>query len=110
MKTFKATGGWGELICDATTGDLIEYQRGGEWAKQGDGYDDIVRLDVDEWRAYWPSGDLFAGHDILDFGSWDASGRYTPPEQDWRKSLLADRPELLQQRKPPIADPGASDR
>lgn len=99
MKTFTATGGWGDLICDAATGNVVEYQRGGDWEKEGDGYDSIVRLDVDEWVDYWPGGNLFAGHDILDFGSWDSDGHYEGPEMDWRESLLADRPELLTERK-----------
>ena len=98
MKTFTAHGGWGELICDCETGRVLEYDRSSEWKKDGDGYDDIVRLDVDEWRAFWPNGDLCAGHDILDFGSWDKSGRYTGPETDWRENLLADRPELAKDR------------
>lgn len=98
MKTFKATGGYGDLICDAETGNVVEYQRGGDWQKEGDGYDVITRLDVDEWRTYWPSGDLFAGHDILDFGTWAIDGSYCGPEMDWRESLLEDRPELQKER------------
>lgn len=98
MKTFKATGGYGDLICDAETGNVVEYQRGGDWEKEGDGYDNLTRLDVDEWRSYWPGGDLFAGHDILDFGTWASDGSYCGPEMDWRESLLEDRPELQKER------------
>ena len=39
-----------------------------------DGYDNITRLDADEWRAFYPGEDISAGHDILDFGSWDTNG------------------------------------
>ena len=89
--TFTATGNWGELICDATTGNVIEYRHGGDWEKPGDGYDNITRLDPDEWRAFYPGEDIAAGHDILDFGSWDAEGRYVGPEMDWREHMLADK-------------------
>ena len=98
MKTFSATGNWGNLICDAESGHVIEYHRSSEWQKPGDGYDNITRLDVDEWRAYWPGGDLFAGHDILDFGSWDTDGVYVGPEIDWREELLHDQPQLTKER------------
>jgi hypothetical protein len=85
---FRASGGWGELICDSRTGLVVEYIRGGDWQKEGDGYDNIARLDVLEWRLYWgKDADLFAGHDILDFGSWDKSGHYEPAEMDWRNEV-----------------------
>jgi hypothetical protein len=89
--TFTATGGWGELICDGLTGNVIEYQRGGDWKKTGDGYDKITRLDADEWRNYYLGEDISAGHDILDFGSWDAEGTYVGPEMDWREEFAKAR-------------------
>jgi hypothetical protein len=90
-KTFSTGGNWGTLICNAETGEVIEYQRDGDWEKPGDGYDDITRLDADEWRATYPQGDIAAGHDILDFGSWDKAGVYVPAESDWRFNLWLDR-------------------
>ncbi|MEY9235372.1 hypothetical protein ABIF78_007695 [Bradyrhizobium japonicum] len=90
-KTFVANGNWGELVCDIATGNVVEYRRGGDWEKQGDGYDNITRLDADEWRATYPGGDIAAGHDILDFGSWDKAGLYVGPESDWRFSMWQDR-------------------
>lgn len=83
-KTFTANGNWGTLVCDAVTGNVVRYDRGGDWEKPGDGYDNITRLDADEWRAFYPGEDISAGHDILDFGSWDTNGHYEPAEQDWR--------------------------
>jgi hypothetical protein len=56
-----------------------------------DGYDNITRLDADEWRAFYPGEDISAGHDILDFGSWDTNGHYEPPEQDWSENFLSAR-------------------
>jgi len=41
-----------------------------------------------------PDGDLTAGHDILDFGSWDAEWQYCGPEEDWRFHLWLDRPDI----------------
>lgn len=84
--TFKATGNWGALVCDAKTGNVIEYMRGGDWEKDGDGYDTITRLDVDEWCRHYPNEPLeCAEHDILDFGSWDKNNNYEEPAHDWRK-------------------------
>lgn len=92
--TFTANGNWGDLICDVATGNVVEYQRGGDWEKEGDGYDNITRLDADEWRATYPGGDISAGHDILDFGSWDSSGLYVGPETDWRFNFWLDREDI----------------
>jgi hypothetical protein len=93
-ETFTANGNWGELTCCTVTGNILSYERGGDYEKPGDGYDNITRLDADEWRATYPGQDISAGHDILDFGSWDTSGLYVGPEQDWRESLWNDRPEI----------------
>lgn len=88
---FTASGGWGELHCDIKTGNVVRYDRGGDWEKPGDGYDTITRLDVDEWQKFYAAGEsLTAGHDILDFGSWDNTGLYVGAEMDWRFSWLAD--------------------
>lgn len=89
--TFEATGNWGSLFCDLATGLVVRYERGGEWNKPGDGYDDITRLDVDEWRSYYPGEDPAGPHDILDFGSWDEGGRYVPAEADWREEFRKSR-------------------
>jgi hypothetical protein len=88
------TGGWGELICDPVTGNVITYDRGGDWEKEGDGYDNLTRVDVDEWRRTYPEEDITAGHDILDFGTWDKDGCYVGPEEDWRFNLWTDRPNI----------------
>jgi hypothetical protein len=82
--TFKTNGGWGELVCDCDTGNVVRYDRGGDWKKEGDGYDIITRLDVDEWRNHYPGESITAGHHIFDFGLWVKSGQYVEPEHDWR--------------------------
>lgn len=87
-------GNWGELICDPVTGNVLAYNRGGDYEKEGDGYDNITRLDVDEWRHTYPEGDITAGHDILDFGSWDKDDVYVGPEEDWRFNLWAERDDI----------------
>lgn len=90
--TFTAIGNWGTLICCTVTGNVISYDReNSAWEKPGDGYDNITRLDADEWRTFYPGEDISAGHDILDFGSWDSSGVYVGPEMDWRESFRRER-------------------
>lgn len=91
FNTFVATGNWGDLVCCAATGLVVRYERLGEWQKFGDGYDDITRLDVDEWRAFYPGEDVSGPHDVLDFGSWDEAGRYVPAEADWREDFRRER-------------------
>jgi hypothetical protein len=88
---FTANGCWGTLFCDITTGNVIHYKRGSRWKKPGDGYDHIVRLDVDEWRKYYPGEDIALDHDVLDFGSWDADWVYEGPETDWREEFRRNR-------------------
>jgi hypothetical protein len=90
-KTFTASGNWGELTCDVATGDVLQYDRAGDYENAGDGYDDIVNLDSKEWQETYPEGDISAGHDILDFGSTDKAGRYVAAESDWRFNLWLDR-------------------
>jgi len=91
--TFRATGNWGELVCDITTGNVLAYEPGNDWEKEGDGYVNIVRLDADEWRAAYPGEDITLGHDILDFGSWDTDGVYVGPELEWRAEYKTMREE-----------------
>jgi len=91
-ETFTVGGSWGELVCDVKTGNVVRYNReDSDWEKEGDGYDNITRLDADEWRRTYPGGDITAGHDILDFGSWDTDGVYVEPKWDWRFNLWLDR-------------------
>jgi hypothetical protein len=103
---FKATGCWGALVCDCDTGNVVSYNRSGDWEKEGDGYDTISRLDVNEWHKTYPAGELSAGHDILDFGLWDANGVYDGPEEEaravigkGRRKELWDEPYALPQHK-----------
>lgn len=91
--TFTANGNWGVLYCEIETGLVMHYERGGEWEKPGDGYDNITRLDADEWRRFYPGENITLGHDILDFGSWDTDGRYVGPETDWREEYAKMRAE-----------------
>lgn len=98
-KMFTATGNWGTLVCDTVTGVVILYDRdNSDWEKEGDGYDNITRLDVDEWRRTYPGGDISAGHDIIDFGSWDTDGVYCAPEWDWRFNLWMDRENYAEEK------------
>lgn len=77
--TFKVTGGEGELTVCAETGDVL--------ARTPDAYPSFTRIDVAEWRAFYP-GEELAGQsvDILDTAGWEGE-RYSPAEMDFRVEL-----------------------
>jgi hypothetical protein len=92
--SFQVRGNYGILVCDAKSGLVLGYDRGGDWEKDGDGYyDDIVRMDVAEWCATYKTDDIFGVHDILDFGFWDNRGMYFEPTHSFRDDLSIDRPD-----------------
>lgn len=77
--TFKVTGGEGELTVCAETGDILE--------RTDDAYPAFTRIDVAEWRAFYP-GEELAGQsvDILDTAGWEGES-YSPAELDFRVEL-----------------------
>lgn len=89
--TFEVFGNWGTLVCCSASGNVLEYKRGGDWEKPGDGYDAIIVCDVAEWRQAYPAESLDGmSMDILDIGTWESDGSYVGPELDWRKDFRAD--------------------
>jgi hypothetical protein len=94
---FHVTGSYGDLLVNAETGAVLEYlvedDAYGPDDPEGQGYRDIVRFDVAEWRSTYSTEQL-AGLwiDILDIGFWtDKNEHYEPPENDWRKEFRANR-------------------
>jgi len=82
--TFKACGNWGTLTCDALSGNVVEYKPETD-VDPAHGYQDILRLDVNEWRRKYPDQVLEGSeHDILDFGNWDKFRNYEGPDHHWR--------------------------
>lgn len=83
-QTFTVYGNWGTLCCDAETGMVISYDHSdSDWEKPGDGYEDIVRMDINEWRQHYPGQDITKyPRDIIAFGFWTTDG-YTPPERSF---------------------------
>lgn len=78
------TGSHGTLVVDEQTGDVQHYYRENDRETREDGdYDDIARIDVEEWKRTYPQ-DTLDGGDILDFGYWMTDGTYVPPCEDWR--------------------------
>ena len=75
-------GSWGHLNADARTGRVLDCRV--DDFDEG-GYSDILRFDVDEWRAAYPGEDPQSRSiDILDLGLWTKTGLYDPPEPDFR--------------------------
>lgn len=79
--TITLHGSHGTAEFDAVTGEFISTQPD----YGGDGYPDIARLHIVEWRAAYPGEDpLTSDWDVLDWGYWTRAGQYEPPANDWR--------------------------
>lgn len=79
LPTFTVTGSEGTLTVCADTGDVL--------ARTPDAYPTFTRIDVAEWRAFYP-GEELAGQsvDILDTAGWQGED-YSPAEADFRVEL-----------------------
>jgi hypothetical protein len=69
-------GSWGQLRVDAETGDVLRLTDESKDA-QGEGYHDIARFDLEEWKRFYNQGTC-RGADILDVGYWTNEGIYEP--------------------------------
>lgn len=104
IQTLEFNGTYGDLIVNAETGEVISYEPDGDGVKftpkemaeqfaagHDEGYHDIVKLDLDEWRAYCkehhPKRKL-EGDDILMVGFWTLNGEKVEADHDWRKQML----------------------
>lgn len=73
------TGGWGKLICNVETGNVLSYEHSDSDAYGADeGYHDIVKIDIPTFRKQWIYPDV-SEVDILYVGYWLKDGRYEPP-------------------------------
>lgn len=79
LATFTVTGGEGELTVCAASGVVLD--------RTADAYPTFTRIDVAEWRAFYP-GEELAGQsvDILDTAGWEGES-YSPAELDFRVEL-----------------------
>lgn len=79
LETFTVTGGEGSLTVCAETGDVL--------SRDPSAYPSFTRIDVAEWRAFYP-GETLAGQtvDILDTAGWEGES-YSPAESDFRVEL-----------------------
>lgn len=79
LAAFTVTGGEGELTVCAASGAILD--------RTEDAYPTFTRIDVAEWRAFYP-GEELAGQsvDILDTAGWEGES-YSPAELDFRVEL-----------------------
>lgn len=78
MKTIIVISSNGELIVDATTGDVIECNL----FPNGEAIDEIKRFDLEEYKDYY--GEIHERIDILNLGYWMGC-IYEPADFDWRR-------------------------
>jgi len=85
------SGSWGELEVDPETGEVLYYypRYYDADALEGEDYNKIARLDVQEWRETYPNREMAGDtvHDILDWGYWTVDGVYEPPCESYRMDL-----------------------
>lgn len=86
---FYVQGAYGTLVACAVTGQVVAYEDREE--NDGESYDGITRMDIDEWRKHYP-GQTLGGTsmDILDIGYWEGE-KYEEPEHGWREDMQAGR-------------------
>jgi len=82
--TFTVVGSHGECIVDVESGRVRQVHDEHGTADSGE-YERILRFDVGEWSAAYPSGRLAGSRvDILDLGYALKNGAYEPPVAEWR--------------------------
>ena len=87
MTTFTVHGNYGQLTAKVSTGAVIEYEPNKEGQTD---YADIIRFDVEEYAAAYPSENL-EWIDICDIGFWTTAGEYEPPVSDFRAEIALSR-------------------
>lgn len=98
--TIEIVGNAGRLTVDTVTGLVLIYDRdeaecqaiAQEPGHTDNGYDDIVRIDIDEWKRFYVGEEVVNG-DILDWGFWVRDGTYQEAEHDWRANFITERNE-----------------
>lgn len=81
----------GLLVVEPSTGEVLralDFHGSGALAN-------VVRVDLDEWRAAWRSDPLGQQIDVQDVGYWVASGVFTPPDAGWRAEIRRHREARL---------------
>lgn len=73
----------------AVTGQVVAYEDRQE--DEGESYDGITRVDIDEWRKHY-LGQTLGGTsmNILDIGYWEGE-KYEEPAHAWREDMQAGR-------------------
>lgn len=77
----------GLLVVEPSTGEVLrvlDFHGSGALAN-------VVRVDLDEWRAAWRSDPLGQQIDVQDVGYWTTVGVFTPPDAEWRGEIRSHR-------------------
>ncbi len=91
-KTFRVFSSNGSLEADIITGNVVDCQLD----KDGEGIDMIERFDVNEYKKYYGLVAMDEEADILDLGSWNKDGSYSPPEMDFRKDAAEQKQQDIE--------------
>jgi hypothetical protein len=83
-KTFAVLSSGGSLKVDFQTGLVVECTT---CRNEDNDLKDIVRFDIEEYKAYYGISEIPADLDILDLGYWNMDGGYEKPVQDWRNEM-----------------------
>jgi len=83
---FKVTSSCGQLVVFRNSGKVFSYQ---QYEKVIPGYlDEIVKIDIAEYKKRWGVKVMPNSVDILNVGYWDKAGIYEEPAESWRQELV----------------------
>ena len=92
MRKGTMTSSHGEVDFDVNTGAVLGVR---DYDSDDSYLSELARVDVEEWKREYPGEDIANRHDILDFGTWEKSGKYEGPCWDWRR----DRGRMQEEEK-----------
>lgn len=85
-RTIEIGSSHGTLIVDVTNGNVLKRHL--EETKEDNYLEDIVQVDLNEFREYYhhlTPDEIPEYIDILDVGTWEEDGSYCTPNIDWRQ-------------------------
>ena len=99
MSTFEVSGSHGTLVVNASTGEVVDGRLESGCPCGDYCYNSIILFNLAEWQQRYPGEDLESVGcvDILDLGYWMCDGRYSPPQEDWRKEFAEVKAERERQ-------------
>lgn len=104
LVAYNFSGSWGTIDTDMN-GYVIEVHGEREINGEHNHYFDIVKFDIDEYKAFCIKNNITHGEceDILAVGYTSKDGKYTEPDKSWREEIFGiDEEDIKLKRGEPI--------